>query len=81
MAITRDDLLSQFRRIATEVAERDIQITSETARISDLGLDSLNTLEIIGSLERELKVRIPDDQLVGIQTVGQLIDLVQKRLV
>ncbi len=80
MTIARDELLKQFQRIATEVAERDITIASETARISDLGLDSLNTLEVIGSLERELKIRIPDDQLVGIQTVGQLVDLVQKRL-
>lgn len=78
--IARDELLQQFRRIASEIAERDVPLASENTRISDLGIDSLGMLEIIGSMEREFKIRIPDDQLVGIQTVGQLVDLVQKRL-
>jgi acyl carrier protein len=53
----------------------------ENGVISDLGIDSLGLLEIIGSLERDLDIRVPDDQLVGIQTVKQLLDLVEKRLV
>jgi acyl carrier protein len=78
--IARDELLTKFRQIATEVAEREVPAIQESARISDLGIDSLGMLEIIGGMEREFKIRIPDDQLVGIQTVGQLVDLVQKRL-
>lgn len=78
--IARDELLQKFRQIATEVAEREIPAFAESARISDLGIDSLGMLEIIGGMEREFKIRIPDDQLVGIQTVGQLVDLVQKRM-
>ncbi|MFO0601963.1 MAG: acyl carrier protein [Polyangiales bacterium] len=78
--IARDELLQKFRQIATEVAEREIPAFQESARISDLGIDSLGMLEIIGGMEREFKIRIPDDQLVGIQTVGQLVDLVQKRM-
>lgn len=78
--IDRPALLEKFHQIAREVAERDVPHLSESAKISDLGFDSLGMLEIIGGMERELKIRIPDDQLVGIQTVGQLVDLVQKRL-
>ncbi len=78
--IARTELLEQFSRIASEVAERTIPVAAETTRISDLGIDSLGMLEIIGSMERDFKIRIPDDELVGIQTVGQLVDLVQKRL-
>ena len=79
--MTRDEMLKHFKRIASEVAERDVPLSSENTPISDLGIDSLGMLEIVGSMEREFKIRIPDDQLVGIQTVGQLVDLVQKRLV
>ncbi|MFO0647635.1 MAG: acyl carrier protein [Polyangiales bacterium] len=79
MTTARDELLKQFQRIATEVAEREIALPSPDTRISDLGIDSLGMLEIVGSMEREFKIRIPDDQLVGIQTVGQLVELVQKR--
>ncbi len=78
--VERDELILAFRRLATEVAEKDIPNTAEGTPIADLGIDSLGMLEIVGSMEREFKIRIPDDQLVGISTVGQLVDLVQRRL-
>jgi acyl carrier protein len=37
-------------------------------------------LEVVGEMERELEISIPDDMLVGIETVAQLLDVVQKRL-
>jgi acyl carrier protein len=36
-------------------------------------------LEIVGSMERELKIQLPDEALAGIQTVEDLISLVQKK--
>lgn len=77
--IARDELINTFRKIATKIAEKEIPVLNETTAISDLGIDSLGMLEIIGEMERELKIQIPDDQLVGISTVSQLVDLVQKR--
>lgn len=76
----RDELLKTFREIASRVAEKELPSVTETMAISDLGIDSLGMLEIIGDLEKELDIRIPDDQLVGINTVAQLVDLVQKRV-
>jgi acyl carrier protein len=78
--ISREELLQRFKAIASKVAEREVALTSANTAIADLGLDSLNLLEIIGEMEKELRVRIPDDQLVGITTVAQLVDLVYKRL-
>ena len=76
----RTQLLSMFRSMATEIAEKDFAHVTEESVIADLGIDSLGMLELVGSMERDLKVSIPDDQLVGIQTVKQLLDLVHKRL-
>jgi acyl carrier protein len=78
--IAREELLQRFKSIASKVAEREIPLTRAETPISDLGLDSLNLLEIIGEMEKEFRIRIPDDQLVGINTVAQLVDLVHKRL-
>lgn len=78
--ISREELLQRFKAIASKVAEREVALTSADTAIADLGLDSLNLLEIIGEMEKELRVRIPDDQLVGITSVAQLVDLVYKRL-
>ncbi len=75
----RAQLLSMFRTMATEIAEKDFSHVTEESVIADLGIDSLGMLELVGSMERELEVQIPDDELVGIQTVDQLLDLVEKR--
>lgn len=77
--IARDQLLTTFSKIASEIAEKEIPVPNDQTAISDLGLDSLAMLEIVGAMEREYKIQIPDDQLVGISTVAQLVDLVQKR--
>lgn len=76
----RQELTQLFKRLASEVAERDLGELNEDAAITDLGLDSLAMLELVGNMERELKIRIPDEDLVGIQTVRQLVERVEKRL-
>ena len=75
----RAELLTVFQKMATEIAEKDFSHVTEEHVIADLGIDSLGMLELVGSMERELKVQIPDEQLVGIQTVRQLLELVEKR--
>ncbi len=79
MASGRAELLGIFQKTATEIVEREFQNISEKTAISDLGIDSLGMLEIVGSMERELKIQLPDEALAGIQTVEDLIDLVEKK--
>ncbi len=75
----RGELLVLFRKIATEVVEKDFAAVVEGTNIAELGIDSLGMLEIIGSLERELKIHIPDESLAGIQTVKDLLEAVESR--
>ena len=77
---TRAALLVMFRETATEVVEKDFHHTMESMAISELAIDSLGILEIIGSLERRLRIQIPDESLSGIQTVRDLLDEVERRL-
>lgn len=79
MAIGRAELLQLFKTTATEIAEKDFPNISEGTVISELGIDSLGMLEIVGAMERHLKIQIPDESLAGIQTVEDLIALVEKR--
>lgn len=79
MASSRAELLEVFRQTAEEVAEKEFRAVAETTAISELGIDSLGMLEIIGSLERALKIQIPDESLAGIQTVKDLLNAVESR--
>jgi acyl carrier protein len=76
----RDKLLTMFRTTATEVVEKDFHHVEQSTVISELAIDSLGMLEIIGSLERQLRIQIPDESLTGLRTISDLLDVVEKRL-
>jgi acyl carrier protein len=77
---SRGDLLAMFRETATEVVEKDFHHVLEEMVISELSIDSLGMLEIIGSLERNLRIQIPDESLTGVRTIKDLLDVVEKRM-
>ena len=79
MGRSREELLEMFEKTATEIVEKEFKNISETTIISELGIDSLGMLEIVGSMERQLKIQIPDESLAGIQTVKDLLNVVEKR--
>jgi len=76
---TRETLLSMFCETATEVVEKDFKFVTEASVISELTIDSLGMLEIIGSLERRLRIQIPDESLSGLHTIRDLLDVVESR--
>jgi len=76
----RGQLLAMFCETATEVVEKDFHHVLETSVISELAIDSLGMLEIIGSLERRLRIQIPDESLTGLHTIQDLLDVVEKRI-
>lgn len=49
------------------------EITEESHLISDLGLDSLQALELLLFLEHRFGVSVPDERVSGLQTVGDVI--------
>ncbi len=46
----------------------------------DLGLDSMAVIELLYRIEEAFNLQIPDQDLVGLTTVGQVITYVQGRL-
>jgi acyl carrier protein len=46
----------------------------------DLGLDSMAVIELLYRIEEVFDLQIPDQDLVGLRSVGHVIDYVEKRL-
>ncbi len=70
-------------RVKTVVAEQldtNGDIDNNASFIDDLGADSLDTVELVMSLEEEFECDIPDDEAENITTVQQAIDYVNKVL-
>lgn len=74
------DLLELFKTIAARVDKRDFKHVTRQSVITELGVDSLSMMQIVGEMETELGVLIPDEDLVELVTVGDLVAQVEKRL-
>ena len=77
---TEQDLIALFKQVATEVDKREFKDVTGQSNISDLGIDSLSMMQIVGEMETELGVMIPDEDLVELVTVGDLCNKVGARL-
>lgn len=56
-----------------EVAEADM-----ADRLENLGLDSLELLDLQMSIEREFSIKISDQDFAGLETVGDLISITDR---
>lgn len=54
------------------------QVTETAAFTTDLGADSLDTVELIMEFEKEFGISIPDDKAEGITTVKDAIDFIEE---
>jgi acyl carrier protein len=67
-----------FAQAAQEVNGKKLSgLTKETV-ISKLGLDSVAVMELVSFFEEKLNIRMPDDDLAKVQTLGDLGALVQR---
>lgn len=51
-------------------------ITEESLFSQDLGLDSLDVVEVVMEVEHEFNIQIPDHEADTLKTVGQTIDYI-----
>lgn len=73
----RDVALAVIRDVAVEVLSVEPDAVTETARFKeDLDADSLDLVELVMGLEEKFDVTIPEEDLEGVATVGQAVDLV-----
>ena len=74
------NVLEMFRQAALEVDNRKLPELKADTVISTLGMDSVAVMELVSFFEEKLSVRIPDEDLSRIRTVGDLRDTLQKLL-
>ncbi len=54
------------------------EITPEKNLINDLGADSLDSVELIMSIEQKFGITIPEETAENIKTVGDIINYVKE---
>ena len=66
--------------IADNLSVEDDKITNEAVLTTDLGADSLDTVELIMAFEKEFCINIPDEEAEKIQTVGDAIAYIESKV-
>ncbi|MFA7717899.1 MAG: acyl carrier protein [Candidatus Absconditabacterales bacterium] len=56
------------------------EVKPEASFTNDLGADSLDTVELMMQFEKEFNIAIPSNEAEKIQTVGNVIDYIEKNV-
>lgn len=72
-------MLDKMREIICEFVDMDPKsITLETNIRKDLGLNSLELVNLAVDIEEEFDVEIPDKEAMGLETVADAIRVIEK---
>ena len=74
-------MLERLARIISEYTDIPAEeITEKTNIRTDLGLNSLELVNLAVAIEDEFEVEIPDREALGIETVGDTMELIGRYL-
>jgi acyl carrier protein len=73
--------LETVKTIIGEYVNRDANDINDTDHlIDDLGLDSLDSIEVIMNIEEKLGIELGDDELSEVRNVAQLAEILDSKL-
>ncbi len=57
---------------------KDVQVLPESRFKEDLGADSIDTLQLLMTIEEDYGITIPDEKLTSFVTVQDIVDYLEK---
>ena len=75
---SEQEIIEMFKAAVFEVDNKKVENLTTATELSALGLDSVQTMEVIGTMEEKLNVQFPDEDLATLKSVGDLTALVKK---
>ena len=74
---------SNFEKVKKVVCEelgvQESEVTMEASFVDDLGADSLDVVELVMALEDAFGIDIPDDDVNGLKTVGDVVRYIESK--
>jgi acyl carrier protein len=72
------DVIALFQQAAKEVVGYNLDKLTLETELSDLSLDSVAVMEIVGYVEQKLEVRFADEDLSRLTSLKDLAALIEK---
>ena len=79
VSVSQEEIIAGIAEIIEEVTGIEpSEVTPEKSFVDDLDIDSLSMVEIAVQTEDKYGVKIPDEDLAGLRTVGDVVGYIQK---
>ncbi len=74
MSEKEERILGQLKQLfAEQTGNNNLQVTEDTALLSDLGMNSLELVQLVCVIEDTFDVEIPDREIRHFKTVGNVV--------
>ncbi|MGH2906781.1 MAG: acyl carrier protein [Solirubrobacterales bacterium] len=77
MAVTQEEVLNKIKEIVPKFGVEPGDVTNDST-LEDLDMDSLDVVEIMQAIEDDLGIRVPDEDLEDLSTIGDAVAAVVK---
>lgn len=77
MAAAKEEIVEGLAEIVNEIAgipTKDVEL--DKSFTDDLDVDSLSMVEVVVAAEERFEVKIPDDDVKNLKTVGDAVDYI-----
>jgi acyl carrier protein len=76
----KDEVVEAMKEVlASELNVDQDKVTIDARFKEDLDADSLELVEVVMALEEKFGIEIQDDEVAGLKTVGEAVDLVMAK--
>ncbi|MEW6754642.1 MAG: acyl carrier protein [Candidatus Latescibacterota bacterium] len=77
----RDEVRERVHKVVSQVLKVDpAQIQDEHSFVTDLGAESVQSIELMAGFEEEFDIELDEDEALQVQTVGSAVDFISKYL-
>ncbi len=79
--MTDSEILTLIKEALMDAAPEhaDATLTMEST-LGEIGISSITALEIAGYIEEKLNIKLPDDELAPLNTIGGLARLIRQQI-
>ena len=78
--MAKEEIFNKLKElVADQLGVEEDEVTMEATMQDDLGADSLDLVDLVMSVEEEFGVKVADEDLENIKTVGDIVNYIEER--
>ena len=78
--MAKEEIFDKLKELVVDqLGVEEDEVTMEASMQDDLGADSLDLVDLVMSVEEEFGVKVADEDLENIKTVGDIVNYIEAR--